>query len=102
MTEQRSSERSIFEAAIEKSLPEERAAYLGQACGSDAGLRQEVEALLAAHDRLGPVSAPGHADNLGVTVDDPIRERPGTVIGPYKLMELIGEGGMGLVFVAEQ
>jgi serine/threonine protein kinase len=36
------------------------------------------------------------------TIDDPIRERPGTVIGPYKLMEQIGEGGMGLVFVTEQ
>jgi serine/threonine-protein kinase len=102
MTEQRLSERSLFEVAIEKSSPEERAAYLDHACGSDAGLRQEIEALLAVHDRLGHVSAPGHADNLRVTVDDPIRERPGTVIGPYKLMEQIGEGGMGLVFVAEQ
>src|SRR5207247_4232073 len=39
---------------------------------------------------------------VAATLDEPIAERPGTVIGPYKLMEQIGEGGMGLVFVAEQ
>jgi serine/threonine protein kinase/formylglycine-generating enzyme required for sulfatase activity len=96
MTDQRFSERSIFEAAIEKGSPEERAAYLSQACGSSSGLRQGVEALLAAHERLGdiPVSA---------TVDAPaVTERPGTLIGPYKLLQQIGEGGFGVVFMAEQ
>ena len=58
MIDQHLSERSIFEAAIEKGSPEERAAYLSQACGSDAGLRRQVEALLAAHARLGTSPCP--------------------------------------------
>src|SRR6516225_1678470 len=56
MTDLRWSERSIFEAAIDKGSPEERAAYLDQVCGSNPGLRQEVEALLAAHERLENIS----------------------------------------------
>jgi serine/threonine protein kinase len=102
MPEQRLSERSIFEAAIDKGSPAERAAFLDQACGSDAGLRREVEALLEAHDRLGTISPPGPAANLGATVDDPTREGPGRLIGPYKLLEQIGEGGFGVVFLADQ
>jgi serine/threonine protein kinase len=102
MNGQPSSEKSIFEAAIERSLPAERAAYLDQACGGDQRLREEVEALLAAHDRLGKMlEAAGALDPVG-TADEPLAVRPGTRIGPYKLRELIGEGGMGLVYVAEQ
>jgi WD40 repeat protein/serine/threonine protein kinase len=91
----------ILFAALEKRGPE-RAAYLDKACGQDVELRQQVERLLAAHPRAaGFMEAP--APGLGATVDDPpLGERPGTVIGPYKLLEQIGAGGMGLVFVAEQ
>jgi tetratricopeptide (TPR) repeat protein/serine/threonine protein kinase len=43
-----------------------------------------------------------HAAPIAATIDDPVRERPGTVIGPYKLLQQIGEGGMGTVYMAEQ
>src|SRR5262245_27613134 len=95
-------ERSIFAAALDIADPAERAAYLDATCGADAGLRRHLDELLAAQDKLGsflarPLPVPPR------TVDyQPIPEGPGTVIGPYKLMEQIGSGGMGLVFVAEQ
>jgi serine/threonine protein kinase/tetratricopeptide (TPR) repeat protein len=92
--------RDVFLAAAE--LPAgDRAAYLSANAGDDAELRVAVERLLAAHEQPAPVllrPAPG------VPTADfaPIAERVGTKIGPYKLMEQIGEGGFGLVFVAEQ
>jgi serine/threonine protein kinase/tetratricopeptide (TPR) repeat protein len=97
--------KAIFMAALEKTESAERAAYVCEACGNDPALRQRVEILLKAHDDPGsflksPVAGPAAA--LVDTGDKPISERPGSIIGPYKLMEQIGEGGMGLVFVAEQ
>jgi WD40 repeat protein/serine/threonine protein kinase len=94
------SESGIFKLAV-KLPPDRRAAYLDEACGSDATLRREVESLLRSHDASGNFlqersSRPGTAEL------EPIVERPGSVIGPYKLMEQIGEGGFGRVFVAEQ
>jgi WD40 repeat protein/serine/threonine protein kinase len=92
---------SIFLAALEEQAPEKRAAYLDEACRDDVELRRQVERLLRAQPRVGAfLESPASA--LVGTVDEPIREGPGTVIGPYKLMEQIGQGGMGLVFVAEQ
>jgi serine/threonine protein kinase len=92
---------SIFAQAIDMPSAAERAAFLEVACGTDAEMRREVEKLVRDHFRAGAfMEAPAVA--LLATVDEPVTERPGTIIGPYKLMEQIGEGGMGLVFVAEQ
>jgi WD40 repeat protein/serine/threonine protein kinase/tetratricopeptide (TPR) repeat protein len=93
---------AIFFAALEKGAAPQRAAYLDEACAGDPDLRQRVERMLAAQAQAGSfLEQPALSPAL--TVDEqPVSERPGSVIGPYKLMEQIGEGGMGLVFVAEQ
>jgi serine/threonine protein kinase/tetratricopeptide (TPR) repeat protein len=91
---------TVFCAAIDIPLPEERSAYLDRACGGDAELRRQIDRLIAAHFRAGdfldgPAAAPAQ------TVDQPTGG-PGSSVGPYKLLQQIGEGGMGTVFMAEQ
>src|SRR5262245_2080460 len=93
--------KSIFGQALEIESAAGRAAYLNEACGPDAGLRAEVEGLLAALDRAGEFMRRPAAAGLAAGYP-PVTERPGTRIGPYKLLEQIGEGGMGVVYMAEQ
>jgi eukaryotic-like serine/threonine-protein kinase len=93
--------KTIFLEALEEHAPERWPAFLEQACAGDVFLRAEVEKLLRAHAELGTFhEAPRSA--LLATVDHPISEGPGTVIGPYKLLQQLGEGGFGVVFLAEQ
>src|SRR6516164_177887 len=117
------SERDLFIAALERDDPAERDAYLAQACGGDVDLRRRVEHLLRLHKDAGsflkpPAAAPGEtvdptpggADGEPGQVDlERTRDEPsphgeglGATIGPYKLMQKLGEGVMGIVWVAEQ
>src|SRR5262245_33999459 len=93
-------ERSLFLAALDIRDPIERAAYLEQACAGDPARRRAVEDLLAAHERSGTfMSGPAAGTTTG---GDELREALGCRVGPYKLLQQIGEGGMGAVYMAEQ
>src|SRR5262245_32498614 len=98
--DQRKQVKEIFDEAAELPVSE-RAAFLDSACGADAGLRVQVEEMLAALH--GATAAAFLASPEGAaTLAAPAHEAPGSRIGPYKLLQLIGEGGFGSVFLAEQ
>jgi tetratricopeptide (TPR) repeat protein len=101
MPESPKTDESIFAAAVEMSA-DERAAYLNAICGADAALRGRVDGLLHSHEEAGSFLnkrplAPGVTANFA-----PGTETAGTVIDRYKLLQLIGEGGFGAVYMAEQ
>src|SRR5215470_8185417 len=84
-------EETMFAEALEKRDLQERAAYLDEVCGDDTDLRANIESLLSAYEDGQFLESPAAA--LAETADlSPQTEGPGTVIGPYKLLEQIGEG----------
>ncbi|MBI1850675.1 MAG: serine/threonine protein kinase [Planctomycetes bacterium] len=93
--------KAIFIAALDRA-ESERASFVIRECGADVAVRREVEALLAAHlgnELLAADTIPSDPQTMPQAQPD---ERAGTRIGPYKLLQLIGEGGFGSVFMAEQ
>ncbi len=97
-------ERDIFIEAIQKETPAQRAEYLHSACGADSELRLRVERLLVDHDRQNTclVDSGAPAFLASAVQAAAAFAEPGSSIGPYKLLEPIGEGGYGVVYMAEQ
>src|SRR5262249_9147735 len=101
-------ERDIFIAALQKDVPAQRQAYLDEACAGQPELRARVEDLLRLHEAAGsflerPAAETTDTGSFPDAAEPAVSpEAPSALIGPYKLLQPIGEGGMGTVWMAEQ
>ena len=92
----------VFAEALQLP-PGERSAYLERTCGADDKLHQRVERLLKAHDHAGDFLEKSAPEAVPQTrAEATVGEKPGDRIGRYKLLQQIGEGGCGVVYMAEQ
>src|SRR5947207_11905009 len=99
MVEQTSEAKEIFLQAVELGSPQAWPEFLDKACSGNPELRQHVERLLQAHNQSNSLL---DGSGIAVTSASTTTQRLGTLIGPYKLLEQIGEGGMGIVYMAQQ
>src|SRR5262245_22654458 len=96
------SEQEIYIEATSRRDPADRRRFLDEVCAGNEFLRKRIETLIRQSDQLGSFLE-NSPQSLGATTDISVAaEKPGTQIGPYKLLQQIGEGGMGVVYMAEQ